>query len=351
MLFSVCIPVYNTSMYLDECIQSVLSQTEKDYEIILVNDGSTDNSGEICDRYAAEHSNIRVIHKENEGLMMTRRRAFREAGGEYFICLDSDDALNDADALRKIRRSIEDNHADLVIYEYIYASELHSEKPDRYISLFEYPDGYVFSDGNKHELYEKLLLGKYLNAIWIKAAARHLVDLDTDYSQWRDALVNSQGEDLLQTLPILDAAERVAYLKEPLYFYRWNPDSISRNVRPEYYFAYRTIYQRTDLYLQKWEFDEESVHRIMQGRLNMIFGVLLAEKHPDRDKWLQVLRQAADDPFFHELWEKRDSAYVCRYYMMMGALLLKKRFITLQIAKKTVEMLVKLKKRIRKRSA
>ena len=338
-------------MYLDECIQSVLSQTEKDYEIILVNDGSTDNSGEICDRYAAEHSNIRVIHKENEGLMMTRRRAFREAGGEYFICLDSDDALNDADALRKIRRSIEDNHADLVIYEYIYASELHSEKPDRYISLFEYPDGYVFSDGNKHELYEKLLLGKYLNPIVIKAVARHLVDLVTDYSQWKDALINSQGEDLLQTLPILDAADRVAYLKEPLYFYRWNPDSISRNVRPEYYFAYRTIYQRTDLYLQKWDFDEDSVHRIMQGRLNMIFGVLLAEKHPDRDKWLQVLRQAADDPFFHELWEKRDSAYVCRYYMLMGELLLNKRFITLQIAKKTVEMLVKLKRQIRKRSA
>ena len=93
MLFSVCIPVYNTSKYLDECLASVLCQTEKDYEIVLVDDGSTDGSGALCDRYAARYPHIRVIHKENEGLMMTRRRGFQEALGDYFICLDSDDAL------------------------------------------------------------------------------------------------------------------------------------------------------------------------------------------------------------------------------------------------------------------
>ena len=94
MLFSVLIPVYNTSKYLDECINSVLSQTEKNFEIVLLNDGSTDNSGDICDSYAEKYPDfIRVIHKENEGLMMTRRRGFKEAKGDYFICLDSDDYL------------------------------------------------------------------------------------------------------------------------------------------------------------------------------------------------------------------------------------------------------------------
>lgn len=347
MLFSICIPVYNTSKYLDECLQSVLCQTEKDYEIVLVDDGSTDNSGEICDRYAAEYPHIRVIHKENEGLMMTRRRGFQEAKGDYFLCLDSDDAFNDKNTLKKIRHIIEEEKADLVIYEYIYAYST-TAQPDRRISLFDCPDGYIFQRDAKCEIYNKLLFGTGLNAIWIKAASRNIVDLDVDYSQWKDQLVNSQGEDLFQSLPILDKAERIAYLKEPLYFYRWNPASISRNVRPEYYYAYRTIYQRTDLYLEKWMFTDTQIHRIMQARINMIFGVLLAEKHPDHKKWLQVLRDVAEDPFYCELWEKRDGKHICKYYMLMGQLILKKRFVILQIVKKTVDFLVRMNKLVKR---
>ena len=347
MLFSVCIPVYNTSKYLDECLQSVLCQTETDYEIVLVDDGSTDDSGKICDRYAAQYPHIRVVHKENEGLMMTRRRGFQEAAGDYFICLDSDDALNDENALIKIRHMIEEKNADLVLYEYIYSYD-RSAQPDRYISLFDHPNGYVFENETKKELYNKLLLGKFLNPIVIKAVSRRVVDLDVDYGQWKDQLVNSSGEDLFQSIPILDKAERIAYLKEPLYFYRWNPASISRNVRPEYYYAYRTIYERTDLYLEKWKFSDEQKHRIIQGRINMIFGVLLAEKHPDHKKWLQVLRKVAEDPFYWELWKKRDSKYICKYYRIMGEMLLNKQFLMLQTAKKTVQILVRMKKLIKR---
>lgn len=342
MLFSICIPVYNTSKYLDECLQSVLCQTEKDYEIVLIDDGSTDVSGEICDKYAKQYPHIRVIHKENEGLMMTRRRGFQEARGDYFICLDSDDALYGADALKKIRDMIDKTDADLVIYEYIYGSD-GASKPDRHISLFPHQNGHVFQGEAKQELYDKLLLGRFLNLITIKAASRKIVDVDVDYSQWKIDLVSSQGEDLFQSLPILDNAKRIAYLKEPLYFYRWNHTSISRNSKPEYYYAYRTVYLRTDLYLEKWGFDKNRIHRIMQGRINMLFGVLLGGSHPDRAQWLQVLRCVADDPFFLRLWAERDRAYICKYYMLMGKLLLKKRFLTLQIVKKTVEFLIRTK--------
>lgn len=338
MLFSVCIPVYNTSKYLDECLASVLCQTETDYEIVLVDDGSTDDSGKICDRYAAEYPHIRVIHKENEGLLMTRRRGFQEARGDYFLCLDSDDALNDPEALRKIRRMIEEKNADLVIYEYVYAAEIAS-KPDRVISLFPHANGHVFEGEGKRELYNKLLLGKFLNPICIKAVSRDIVDLDVDYGLWKDHLVSSQAEDLLQSLPILDAARRVAYLKEALYFYRWNPGSISKNVRPDYYYAYRTVYRRTDEYLDKWGFTEEQVHRILQGRINMIFSVLLAKRHPDHNKWLQVLNAVSDDPFFRSLWEKRDETCISGYYRLMGRLILKKRWTSLWLTKKTVEAL------------
>lgn len=349
MLFSVCIPVYNTAKYLDECLQSVLSQTEKDFEIVLVDDGSTDGSGAICDRYAAQHPNIRVIHKENEGLMMTRRRGFQEARGDYFICLDSDDALNDQDALGKIRHMIVAKDADLVLYAYIYASDLHAQTPDRYIRLFNHSNGHIFQGERKKELYRKLLMGGFLNPIVIKAVSRELVDLNVDYSQWKDSLVSSQAEDLLQTLPILDAAQRVAYLDEPLYFYRWNPASISKNVRPDYYYAYRTVYLRTDEYLEKWGFSADDIHRIMQTRINMIFGVLLGGDCTERNQWFEVLRKVSDDPFFRQLWTKRDSAYICKYYMLMGELILKKQFTLLQLTKKTVGIISKMKKKLLQR--
>ena len=349
MLFSVCIPVYNTAKYLDECLQSVLNQTETDYEIVLVDDGSTDASGAICDRYGTQYPNIRVIHKENEGLLMTRRRAFQEARGDWFICLDSDDALNDRYALEKIRDLIARTAADLVCYDYIYAAQWNTQKPDRYITLFDSPNGHVFEQKEKHILYDKLLLGKSFNAIVIKAISRDLLDLDVDYSQWKDCLVNSQAEDLFQSLPILDAAKRVAYLKEPLYFYRWNPSSISKNVRPDYYHAYRTVYLRTDEYLKPWGFTDDEIHRIMQHRINMIFGVLLAERHPDHAQWLHVLHQVSDDPFFRDLWQKRDPHAVCSYYRLMGRLILQKRFGCLQAVKWIVERIVHIKKNIRKR--
>ena len=84
MRYSVLVPVYNVEQYLDECIQSILNQSLKDFEIILVDDGSTDLSGEICDNYAGNEK-ITVIHKKNNGLISARRVALQKARGEYIV--------------------------------------------------------------------------------------------------------------------------------------------------------------------------------------------------------------------------------------------------------------------------
>ncbi|MBQ8524640.1 MAG: glycosyltransferase family 2 protein [Clostridia bacterium] len=347
MLFSVCIPVYNTSKYLDECLQSVLCQTEKDYEIVLVDDGSTDNSGEICDRYAAENECVRVIHKENEGLMMTRRRAFREAKGDFFICLDSDDYWISDRVLSRVREMIEKHNCDLVLFNYIVGKE--NSSLDREIILFDYQDEYIFEENHKQELYEKLLVGGRFNCIWIKAASRRIVDVDVDYSVWKDSLVNSQAEDLFQSLPILDAAQRVSYLKEALYFYRWNPGSISKNVRPDYYYAYRTVYQRVNKYLEKWSFDEEQKNLSVQKQLNTIFSILITDHRQNRALWLKVLRDVAEDEFFSFIWRERDPKHICKYYMLMGRLIIGKHFKILRLTKACVESILRLRNMVFKR--
>lgn len=90
-LISVIVPIYNAEQYLEKCIDSIINQTDTNLEIILVNDGSTDNSGAICDEYAKKDSRIKVIHKENGGLSSARNTGLENANGEYVSFVDSDD--------------------------------------------------------------------------------------------------------------------------------------------------------------------------------------------------------------------------------------------------------------------
>ena len=91
---SIIVPIYNTSQYLPECIDSILNQTYQNFEVILINNGSTDNSGEICDKYAETDSRIKVIHKKNGGQSSARNMGLDIASGEYITFVDSDDMLS-----------------------------------------------------------------------------------------------------------------------------------------------------------------------------------------------------------------------------------------------------------------
>lgn len=106
--FSVIVPVYNIEKYLPSCIDSVISQSFHDYELILIDDGSTDSSGLICDSYAQKDKRIKVIHKSNSGPSEARNKGIEIAAGKYIIFLDGDDQLSDG-ALKVINDSIEDN--------------------------------------------------------------------------------------------------------------------------------------------------------------------------------------------------------------------------------------------------
>lgn len=102
---SVIVPVYGGEKYLGECIESILGQTFKDFELLLLDDGSPDRSGEICDEYARRDGRIRVIHKENEGINATRRRGVHEAKGEWVAFCDDDDTMV-PDALESLYASV-----------------------------------------------------------------------------------------------------------------------------------------------------------------------------------------------------------------------------------------------------
>ena len=115
---SVIIPVYQAENYLSRCIESLLSQTFSDYEIILVNDGSSDKSGMICNEYALKDPRVRVFHKENEGVSNTRQYGLEQAKGEYTIHVDPDDWVSPEMLLELYQVAVEEN-ADMVICDLI----------------------------------------------------------------------------------------------------------------------------------------------------------------------------------------------------------------------------------------
>ena len=121
-LISIIIPIYNRATYLDRCITSALNQTGVSTEIILVDDGSTDNSLEVCRSYADSHPNIKVIHQDNRGLSAARNTGLANADGDYIFFLDSDDYLIE-NTLQVLAREIESHDADYVIGNFERVSE------------------------------------------------------------------------------------------------------------------------------------------------------------------------------------------------------------------------------------
>lgn len=111
-LISIIVPVYQVEAYLPACVESVLKQTYSDWELILVDDGSKDDSGELCDQYAQQDSRIKVIHQENGGVSAARNAGLEEAQGEYIAFLDSDDLIK-PDYFQVLHQNLEENEADI----------------------------------------------------------------------------------------------------------------------------------------------------------------------------------------------------------------------------------------------
>ena len=113
-LVSIIVPVYNLEKYIEKCVRSLLQQTYTNVEIILVDDGSRDESGEICDRLASEDSRIKVIHKENGGLSSARNCGIENATGEYIMFVDGDDFISEL-MVEKLYVALKDNCADISV--------------------------------------------------------------------------------------------------------------------------------------------------------------------------------------------------------------------------------------------
>ena len=133
---SIIIPIFNTETFLKRCVSSVIDQTLKDIEIILVDDGSTDNSGNICDEFAQKDSRVKVIHKKNEGVGIARNSGINIAKGGYIGFVDSDDWV-DADMYETLYNAAKENGADIVMCDAVTKYDKEKYEADTITQLSE----------------------------------------------------------------------------------------------------------------------------------------------------------------------------------------------------------------------
>ena len=217
VLFSVIIPVYNTQKYLAECLNSVLNQSYQNFELLLINDGSTDGSGILCDDFASKDPRITVIHQKNQGQLFTRRVGIENAKGDYLVFLDSDDTLKE-NALSVLSKEISETDCDCVVFGMDRVSDSEVILPFQP----EFSEKTVIRD--KKKVYMTFFCGESLNSLCRKAVKKTVFH-DFDFSEYYGRI--SYGEDRLQTVEIAKNSSSVLFLTESLYRYRMNPESIT----------------------------------------------------------------------------------------------------------------------------
>ena len=222
-MISVIVPIYKVEKYLPQCIESIIAQTYKNLEIILVNDGSPDSCSDICEEYAKKDNRIKVIHKENGGLIAARKTGVRESKGEYITFVDGDDYISRF-MYEEAAVKIDEYSPDMVITEFFWSYEKKDIPSER--TLFK--DFYNREDIENEIIPSMLFNGTYYQFgvypnCWTKIVKREILEkniMDVDERV-------RMGEDAAFTYGCIMDSKSIAVVKRPLYYYRTLNSSMS----------------------------------------------------------------------------------------------------------------------------
>ena len=239
---SIIVPVYKVEQYIHKCIDSILNQTFTDFELILVDDGSPDNCGKICDEYAQKDERVRVIHKENGGVSSARNLGIDEAQGEYIGFVDSDDFI-DANMYQEMLDFLEVNDLDIVCTDtYIVHGDRKKFKP-------RYPKNMVFENGTA---INENLNGNLDNAVWNKIYKKEILAGIRFPS-------NRRYEDVATIYKWIFNARKVGYLSKPHYYYRKLDSSFIGTS-----FNSKSRYEHFLAYLERYEFAKKHDFKVTE---------------------------------------------------------------------------------------
>lgn len=212
-LFSIIVPVYNIEKYIEECIDNVLCQSFQNYELILVDDGSTDSSGKICDDYAKKSDRIVVIHKENGGLSAARNSGIEASTGDYIIFLDGDDYWQ-GNALEKFNLMIESQNPDYILCADFYGVDGNGNKRTFNLGLSKKEFDKLHGDDALDYIFKNASQNIY--SVWRSAYRSKIIRQNNLY--FNEKLLLS--EDVPWTPRFIKLTKKCVLVNDPFYVYR-----------------------------------------------------------------------------------------------------------------------------------
>jgi len=221
MFFSVIVPVYNVEKYLETCVDSILCQSFTDFELILVNDGSKDRSGSICDTYAQADTRVKVIHKENGGQSTARNTGVSAASGEYVVFLDSDDFIDTADFFSDLYNAKKED-TDVIIFRYYkyYSQEKKSDCDVNMADIPFQPKGMLLTELVKRDAF---FCSCWSKCVRIKLLKENNICFDETL----------RCEDMDWYYQVVSAAEQYVVLDKPYINYRQRENSVTSVYNPK----------------------------------------------------------------------------------------------------------------------
>ena len=257
-LISIIIPVYKVEKYLEKCIESVLKQTYTNLQVILVDDGSPDNCGKICDEYAKKDSRIEVIHKENGGLSDARNVGIAKAKGKYIGFVDSDDYIKE-DMYEILINLIKEYDADVSIcnlYEVIEGKEYIRNKEN---GIKEY---------NRIDILKEVLLDKNIQSYACNKLYKKELFNEIKYP------IGKKYEDIGTTFYIFEKCNKVVVTSEPEYYYLKRADSLVNNVTES------TVLDYTEIIIQRYLYTQKNIEELRKYN-NYYLAKTLITAHND----------------------------------------------------------------------
>lgn len=233
-LISIIVPVYKTAQYLPKCLDSIIRQTYKNLEIIVVDDGSPDNSYRICQEYAKIDDRIKIIQQKNSGVSKARNNALNVCSGDYIGFVDSDDFI-DEDMYEHLLNLIKENNGDIAICNYTFI-DTYGNKEDPMVSISNVPNYKVFDTKNATEeimkIKDNLFVGHVWDKLFKKDSIKELFFLEDIHCY----------EDLIFVYEAFKKSNSIIFSNESKYSYVLSETSIShRDFSPKYFTAIEAV--------------------------------------------------------------------------------------------------------------
>ena len=313
---SVIVPVYNAEAYLRRCLDSVLAQTYPPCEVILVDDGSTDGSAEICREYAEKDGRFLLLQKENGGASSARNAGLDRARGKYVYFLDSDDELV-PDALAKLAACACENGADLVFFEAKTVTE------EGAVSTGQYDYHRQYEPDEPYRIMEEMAAHKEFHVgtplLFMEKAL-----FDANGLRFREGIIS---EDMIMAYQLFSLAKRAAHVHEYLYIRRYRPNSVTTLAKTEKnYVSAATVYREVAAFRKTLPPEKQSPGHLIRCAY-LALNVYRQLPPETRKQYKTTHEEITADILANDGYGDRALALDCRSRLLWGAYKVKQKIL------------------------